>query len=171
MRCLTREWHHRTDVPGRGSTIRLPPETSNRIQRPSVLDLGHSFVRTSLAEQPDSKPRVGLSVVRIQFEGAPVFRFCFSPVPFLLQDICEHDMGFNKIRIECKRLSSEARDFRPRCFGRNSGCDRSERGIGLCKAQVRWCKCRVPIEGVLEIRNAFLNLRSVSCSKGNLPFR
>ena len=44
-------------------------------------------------------------------------------------------------------------------------------GIGLCKAQVRWCKCSVPIESVLEIRNAFLNLRSLPLSQDEPAFQ
>ena len=37
---------------------------------------------------------MGIRVVRVQFEGASVFRFRFSPVPFFLQDIGQHDVGF-----------------------------------------------------------------------------
>ena len=107
---------------------------------------------------------MGVGVVRVQFEGALVFRFRFSPVPFFLQDIREQNVGFNKIRIQFQRFSGEARDLRPGCFRRTSGKDRSEIGVGLCQAQVSRCKRRVPIEGVLEIMNALLNRGSVSLS-------
>ena len=39
---------------------------------------------------------MGVRVVRVQFEGALVFRFRFGPVPFFLQNIREQYVGFNK---------------------------------------------------------------------------
>jgi hypothetical protein len=88
----------------------------NRIQLPGTLDFGHSFLRASLAYQPQSKPRVSVFVVRFQGEGAPVFLFRFCQVPFFLQDKGQRDVGFDEIRVEGQRLSSKADDLRPRCF-------------------------------------------------------
>ena len=135
------------------------------VQRTGVLDCGNSFVRTSLAYQPKSKPCVGVRVVRIQCRGRAGIPFPLrsSAIP-LPQDNGQRHVGFDEIRVECQRLSGKADDLWPRCFRRNSGKDRSEVGIGLCQTQVRRRKRRVSLESILEIRNALIRPISVSLS-------
>src|ERR1700733_3767991 len=129
------------------------------IEFPATLCPGHSLVRTSLAQQPQSKPGMSIGVVGVQFEGASVFCLGVGPVKLFLLHVCEEDMRVGKVRLELKRFSGCADYFRAHFFRRSSDKNRAEVAESTCQADVSRRKRRVDLDCAVKITDALLNAR------------
>src|SRR5260370_39429905 len=96
-------------------------------------------------------------VVRIQLEGELVFALGVVPLPLHLMQAPHQGMGSRKRWIQFKRPAGRANYFWLHCTRRSPANARhAECVISMRQAEVSRCKRRVPLDGLLKVRNAFL---------------
>src|SRR6266478_5029640 len=96
-------------------------------------------------------------VVRIQLEGELVFALGVVPLPLHLIQAPHQGMGSRKRWIQFQRPVDRANYFWLHCTRRSPANARhAQCVIGMRQAEVSRCKRRVPLDGLLKVRNAFL---------------
>src|SRR5215472_5042966 len=135
----------------------------NRVEFAATPHRCQSLFCAPTREEPSSKARVSIPVVRVQLNSAPVFSFRFRPAPLPLVNVCEQTVCLCQIRIELQRCACGAYCFCALSFRRSSVQTRVKLHIRITKPDVSRCEAGILFNCLGKISDAPFEARIGAC--------